>query len=86
MRTRKTNPEQFLLDTISLCPQLSERMRRDADLAGHRHGHYCTAPAARSASGTSCWAMPCVHRPGISTGVFLAMHSAFVGADAVEAT
>jgi flavin-dependent dehydrogenase len=86
MKTRKTSLDRFLLDTIALSPALAERLR-DASL---------TSPvtATGNYSYTAERAMGCNYLmlgdaytfidPVFSTGVFLAMQSAFVGADTIE--
>ena len=86
MKTRKTNPGQFLLDTIALCPALAERVRH-AELISPvtATGNY--SYSAGRAAGTNYIMLGDAFAfidPIFSTGVFLAMHGAFVGADAVE--
>ncbi|HEU0290112.1 MAG TPA: NAD(P)/FAD-dependent oxidoreductase [Burkholderiales bacterium] len=86
MKTRKTSPEQFLLDTIALCPALAERTR-EAKLISPvtATGNY--SYSAGRAAGTNHIMLGDAFAfidPIFSTGVFLAMHSAFVGADTVE--
>lgn len=66
MKTRKTNPSQFLLDTIALCPPLAERMHGDR--------HILLGDAFTFVD------------PVFSSGVMLTMNSAFLGADAVDAS
>jgi flavin-dependent dehydrogenase len=85
MKTRKTEPRQFLLDTIALCPALAERLR-DATLISPvtATGNYSYS-AARPAGANYIMlgdAFAFID-PIFSSGVFLAMHSAFVGADTV---
>jgi len=85
MKTRKTAPEQFLLDTIALCPSLVERMR-DARLISPvtATGNY-SYRSQRSVGGNYILlgdAFAFID-PVFSSGVFLAMHSAFVGAQTV---
>ena len=86
MKSRGTDPRQFLLDTIALCPALADRLR-DASLispvtatgnysytAGHSSGrHYLLLGDAFA-----------FVDPVFSTGVLLAMQSGFVGADTIE--
>jgi flavin-dependent dehydrogenase len=86
MKTRKTSPGQFLLDTIALCPTLAERVRH-AELISPvtATGNY--SYSAGRAAGTNYIMLGDAFAfidPIFSTGVFLAMHGAFVGADAVE--
>jgi len=86
MNSRKTEPERFFLDTIALSPPLAERLR-NARLASPvtATGNYSYS-AARS-SGESYLLLGDAFTfidPVFSTGVYLAMHSAFVGADTIE--
>lgn len=88
MKTRKTKPSQFLLDTIALCPPLAERLR-DAELTEEA-----------TATGNYSYFSERMHGdrhillgdafafvdPVFSSGVMLAMNSAFLGADAVDAS
>jgi flavin-dependent dehydrogenase len=87
MASRKTDPTSFLHETIALCPPLAERLR-DAKL---------TAPA----TATGNYSYTCTRMygdryllagdafafvdPVFSSGVMLAMNSAFHAADAVDA-
>ena len=85
MKTRKTDPEQFLLDTIKLCPELAARLS-DATLVSPvtATGNYSYS-ATRTAGENYLMlgdAFAFVD-PVFSSGVFLAMNSAFVGADTV---
>ena len=88
MKTRsKRSPEQFLLDTIALCPSLQERLK-NARLVSDV-----------TATGNFSYACDRTHGPGylligdaytfidpvFSSGVLLAMNSAFVGTEAVDA-
>jgi flavin-dependent dehydrogenase len=86
MRTRKTEPRQFLLDTIALCPALADRLRH-AELVSPvtATGNY--SYSADRATGDNCLMLGDAFAfvdPVLSSGVLLAMHSAFVGADTVE--
>jgi flavin-dependent dehydrogenase len=88
MKSRKSDPTAFFLETIALCPRLRERLR-DARLV---------APA----TATGNYSYECARMVGnshiligdafafvdpvFSSGVFLAMNSAFLGADAVDAS
>jgi flavin-dependent dehydrogenase len=86
MRTRKTDLEQFLIDTISLCPQLSERMQGAtliSPVTATGNYSYSTGSAVGKGYIMLGDAFAFID-PVFSTGVFLAMHSAFVGADTVE--
>ena len=87
MKTRKTSPGQFLLDTIALCPALMERMR-GAKLISPvtATGNYSYSTSRASGAGYILLGDAFAFLdPIFSTGVFLAMHSGFAGADAVEA-
>ncbi len=87
LKTRHKKPlEQFLLETIALCPPLSKLLQ---------HAHL-TAPV--EATGNFSYVCDRTHGsnylllgdayafidPVFSSGVMLAMHSAFVGADTVD--
>jgi flavin-dependent dehydrogenase len=85
MKSRKTSPQQFFLDTIALCPVLAERMR-DAKLVSPvtATGNY--SYEAERTMGRNYLMLGDAFTfidPVFSTGVFLAMHSAFVGADTI---
>ena len=86
MKSRKTDPQQFLLQTIALCPALAERLR-DASLvspvtATGNYSYTATHPSGRNylLLGDAFAFVD----PVFSTGVMLAMQSAFVGADTIE--
>jgi flavin-dependent dehydrogenase len=86
MKSRTTDPQKFLLDTVALCPALAERLR-DATLASPATatGNYSYI-AGRAGGGRYLLlgdAFAFVD-PIFSSGVLLAMKSAFVGADTVE--
>jgi flavin-dependent dehydrogenase len=86
MKSRKTSPEQFLLDTIALCPALSERLR-DAKLSSPvtATGNY-SYKSART-TGEKYLMLGDAFQfidPVFSSGVLIAMQSAFAGADAIE--
>jgi len=88
MKTRKTDPARFLLDTIALCPELAERLR-DARLVSEvtATGNY-SYQAERMAGERYILlgdAFAFVD-PVFSSGVMLAMNSAFLGAEAVDAS
>lgn len=86
LKTRKTDLNQFFLDTVAMCPALAERLDGakivlEAQATGnfayasdHCHGrHYLMLGDAYA-----------FIDPVFSSGVYLAMNSAFEGADAVE--
>jgi flavin-dependent dehydrogenase len=87
MKSRKTDPTTFFLDTIAMAPKLAERLR-DAKLT-----HDVTA------TGNFSYKADRMHGdrhimigdafafvdPVFSSGVMLAMNSAFLGADAIDA-
>ena len=86
MKTRDTGLERFLLDTIALCPALAERLR-DARLTSPvtATGNY--SYAADRTTGRNYLLLGDAYTfidPVFSTGVFLAMQSAFTGADTIE--
>jgi 2-polyprenyl-6-methoxyphenol hydroxylase-like FAD-dependent oxidoreductase len=86
MKSRKTDPEQFLFDTIALCPALADRLR-DAKLVSPvtATGNY--SYEAKRATGRSYLLLGDAFTfidPVFSTGVLFAMQSAFAGADTVE--
>jgi flavin-dependent dehydrogenase len=86
MKTRKTDPRQFLLDTIALCPALAARLAQ-AQLASPvtATGNY--SYIAERSTGQNYLLLGDAFTfidPVFSTGVYLAMHSAFVGADTIE--
>jgi flavin-dependent dehydrogenase len=86
MKSRKTETRQFLLDTIALCPGLAERMC-NAQLISPvtATGNY--SYTSRQPAGENYILLGDAFAfidPIFSSGVFLAMHSAFVGADTVE--
>jgi flavin-dependent dehydrogenase len=86
MKTRRTSLEQFLLDTIALCPALAARLRDAIPMSPvTATGNYSYA-AART-TGRNHLMLGDAYTfidPVFSTGVFLAMQSAFVGADTIE--
>ncbi len=86
LKSRKTEPAQFLLDTIALCPALTERLK-GAQLISPvtATGNY--SYTANRASGRNYLLLGDAFAfidPVFSSGVFLAMNSAFIGADTVE--
>lgn len=86
LKTRETSTEQFLLDTIKLCPALAERLR-DATLCSPvtATGNY--SYVAERSMGRNYVMLGDAYTfidPVFSTGVLLAMQSAFAGADTIE--
>lgn len=86
MKTRNTTLERFFLDTIALCPALADRLR-DATLSSPvtATGNYSYASARTT--GPHYLMLGDAYTfidPVFSTGVFLAMKSAFAGADTIE--
>ena len=86
MKSRKGDPEKFFFDTIALSPTLAARLR-GATLVSPvtATGNY-TYQAER-ATGSNYLMLGDAFTfidPVFSTGVYLAMHSAFVGADTVR--
>ena len=85
-KTRKTDPTQFLLDTIALCPELAARLRT-ARLTGPatatgNYSYACTRMTGdRYLLVGDAWAFV---DPVFSSGVYLAMNSATLGADVVD--
>jgi len=86
LKSRTTTPQQFLLDTIALCPALAGRLRHARLISPvTATGNY--SYSAGRASGAHYILLGDAFAfidPIFSTGVFLAMHGAFTGADAVE--
>jgi 2-polyprenyl-6-methoxyphenol hydroxylase-like FAD-dependent oxidoreductase len=86
MRSRATTPEQFLLDTIQLCPALAERLRHARPVSPvTATGNYSySANRSHGANYLLLGDAFAFIDPIFSTGVYLAMHGGFVAADAVE--
>jgi flavin-dependent dehydrogenase len=87
LKTRKSDPTRFFLDTIALCPPLARRLER-AELVepATATGNY--SYLGRRMSGERHILIGDAFAfvdPVFSSGVFLAMNSAFLGADVVEA-
>lgn len=87
LKSRKTDPTTFLLQTIELCPALAARLR---------HAQLATPVTATGNYSYRCTRMSgdrfllvgdayAFVDPVFSSGVMLAMNSALLGADAVEA-
>lgn len=86
MKSRRTDPEKFFFDTLALSPALQARL----------HGAKLISPVtatgnysyeAERAAGRNYLMLGDAFAfidPVFSTGVYLAMHSAFVGADTVQ--
>ena len=86
MKRRNAAPQQFFFDTIALCPALAERLR-DATLISSvtATGNY--SYQVERATGRNYLMLGDAFAfidPVFSTGVLLAMHGAFVGANTVE--
>ena len=86
MKTRETDLERFFMDTIALCPALAQRLR-GATLASPvtATGNY--SYAADRTMGRNYLMLGDAYTfidPIFSTGVYLAMQSAFAGADTIE--
>ncbi len=86
MKSRRTDPATFFLDTIALCPALAERLR-DATLSSPvtATGNY--SYEVKRATGRNYLLLGDAFTfidPVFSTGVLFAMQSAFAGADTVE--
>lgn len=83
MKSRKTNPTQFLLDTIALSPALSERLS-DARLVAPATATGNYSYQAQHMAGKNYILLGDAYAfidPVFSTGVYLAMNSAFVGTE-----
>jgi flavin-dependent dehydrogenase len=86
MKSRKTEPTQFLLDTIALCPTLAARLR-DATLTAPATATGNYSYTASRSSGPNYLLLGDAYAfvdPVFSTGVLLAMQSGFTGADTIE--
>jgi len=87
MKSRKTAPREFLLETIELCRPLADRLRNArlvSDVSATGNYSYCADRSAGDRYILLGDAFTFID-PVFSTGVFLAMHSAFVGAQTVAA-
>ena len=86
LASRRTDPSTFLLETIELCPALAERMR-DARMivSATATGNYSYQSRRMTGDGYIMLgdAFAFVD-PVFSAGVYLAMNSAFLGADVVQ--
>jgi len=86
LKTRETSTEQFLLDTIQLCPALAERLR-DAKLVSPATATGNYSYVADRTMGRNYLMLGDAYTfidPVFSTGVLLAMQSGFAGADTIE--
>ena len=86
LKSRNSDIAQFLQDTIALCPALAERLR-NATLASPvtATGNY--SYGGKRAAGPNYLMLGDAFAfidPVFSTGVYLAMHGAFVGADTID--
>lgn len=87
IKSRKTDVDSFFMDTIAMCPPLAERLK-DARLISPvtATGNY--SYRARRMAGRDYIMVGDAFAfidPLFSTGVYLAMNSAFIGADVVSA-
>jgi flavin-dependent dehydrogenase len=86
MKSRKSDPQTFLMDTIALCPALARRLR-GAKLTSPvtATGNY--SYEVKRATGENYILLGDAFTfidPVFSTGVLFAMHSGFVGADTID--
>lgn len=87
LRTRKNSPSEFLRETIELCPALAKRLT-DAKLVGDATATGNYSYESKQMLGERHILLGDAFAfvdPVFSSGVFLAMQSAFMGADVVEA-
>ena len=87
LRARKTDPDRFLLDTIALCPALARRLE-DASLVANATATGNYSYRSEHMTGDRYILLGDAYAfvdPIFSSGVMLAMQSAFLGADVVEA-
>ena len=88
LRTRRSDPSDFLLQTIALCPELNARLARarlltNATATGNYSYDSSQMTGERYLMVGDAYAFV---DPVFSSGVYLAMRSAFLGADVVEAS
>ncbi|MBC7945776.1 MAG: tryptophan 7-halogenase [Burkholderiales bacterium] len=86
LKSRKTDVETFFRDTIALCPAVAERLQ-DATLVSEVTGTGNYSYQATRMSGERYVLVGDAFAfidPVFSTGVYLAMHSAFLAADAID--
>ena len=87
LKTRKKPLAEFLMDTIAMCPKLAERLQ-GAELASvpEATGNYSyTCSRSHGSNYLLLGDAYAFIDPVFSSGVMLAMNSAFAGADAVDA-
>jgi flavin-dependent dehydrogenase len=86
LKTRETSTEQFLLDTIALCPALAERLREAKPVSPvTATGNY--SYVADRTTGRNYLMLGDAYTfidPIFSTGVLFAMQGGFAGADTIE--
>ena len=86
LKTRKKPLADFLLDTIALCPKLQERMK-DAEIIGNIEATGNYSYTCNHTHGPNYLLLGDAYAfidPVFSSGVMLAMNSAFIGADTVD--
>ena len=86
LRSRKTDPTAFFLETIRLCPALAERLA-DATLMAPATATGNYSYESRQMAGERYILLGDAYAfvdPVFSSGVFLAMNSAFLGAEVVD--
>jgi flavin-dependent dehydrogenase len=87
LKTRRTPMAEFLMDTIALCPKLVERLQ-GAELASEPEATGNYSYTCSRSHGSNYLLLGDAYAfidPVFSSGVMLAMNSAFAGADAVDA-
>ncbi len=87
LASRKVSVEQFLMDTIAMAPKLADRMKNAVRVGEvHATGNY--SYTSSKSHGDRCMLLGDAYAfidPVFSSGVLLAMQSAFVGVEAVAA-
>lgn len=88
MKSRKSDPTAFLMETIALCPEIASRLEGAQITApATATGNYSYTSTRMSGAGYlmvgDAWAFI---DPVFSSGVYLAMNSAMLGADVVAAS
>ena len=87
LASRKVSVEQFLMDTIAMAPKLADRMKHAVRVGEvHATGNY--SYTSSKSYGDRCMLLGDAYAfidPVFSSGVLLAMQSAFVGVEAVKA-
>jgi flavin-dependent dehydrogenase len=86
LKSRKKTPTEFFMDTIALCPALSERLKsatliNDVEATGNYSYSSTRSHGKNYVMLGDAFAFV---DPVFSSGVFLAMNSGFVGADTVD--